>query len=269
VEKVIINIFATIIHQYTLVMKQKVYNLIILDESGSMEAIANEAVSGLNETLQSIALAQKKHQDQEHYITFLTFNSDRINTVFNRKRVESGKEMQWNKFAPDSCTPLYDAMGQSISELRKHVNRNDVVLTTIITDGLENASKEYSGKAIKKMVGSLRKKGWVFVYIGTNQDVDAVADGMGIRSRKSYEYSDEGVKRMYRSVNYCRFKMMDDISKYGRKLVEDEDYDFFESDNSQNNDTDAIDNQAKESKIARSKTAVGFLSKIRKAIIRF
>jgi hypothetical protein len=63
--------------------------------------------------------------------------------------------------------------------------------------------------------------------------------------------------------------MMDDISKYGRKLVEDEDYDFFESDNSQNNDTDAIDNQAKESKIARSKTAVGFLSKIRKAIIRF
>jgi hypothetical protein len=251
-------------------MKQKVYNLIILDESGSMEAIAEQAVSGLNETLQSIVAAQKKHQDQEHYVTFLTFNSDRINTVLNRKKVDSEKDLQWNDFAPNSCTPLYDAMGQSISELRKHISKDDVVLATIITDGLENASKEYNGKAIKKMVGSLRKKGWVFVYIGTNQDVDAVADDLGIRNRKKFDYSNKGMKKMFGSVNCCRFKLMDEISEYGRDIVMEDRYDFFETEDEENDETvDSQTSNGYHSKNGNVNELKGFFNKIRKKISVF
>ena len=54
---------------------QKIYNLIILDESGSMETIEQEAISGLNETFQTIKNAQKEHQEQRHFISFVTFNS--------------------------------------------------------------------------------------------------------------------------------------------------------------------------------------------------
>ena len=110
----------------------------------------------------------------------------------NRQAVESNKSIIWTDYIPNDCTPLFDAMGRSLNELKSHVEDEDVVLVTIITDGYENASREYNGIHIKNLVAELRAKGWVFAYIGTNQDVDAVADDMGIRSRMSYEYSDTG-----------------------------------------------------------------------------
>ena len=157
---------------------QKVFNLIILDESGSMEMIEKQAVSGLNETLQTISNAQREHAEQQHYVSFVTFNTNGIKTVMDRKEVEAGKTLKWTDYQPDACTPLFDAMGQSINELKGHVNDEDVVLVTIITDGMENASREFCGKDIKKLVSDMKEKGWVFAYIGTNKDVDAVADSM-------------------------------------------------------------------------------------------
>lgn len=178
-------------------MEQKVYNLLILDESGSMGMIKDVAVSGLNETLQTIVSAQKEHPEQKHYVTLVTFNSVRINKVMDRLPVESVTELKWNDYTPNNCTPLFDAMGQSLTELREHVAGQDVVLVTIITDGMENASKEYNGSMIKRLVAQLKEQGWVFAYIGTNQDVNAVADGMGIHSRMHYDYSLKGASDMF------------------------------------------------------------------------
>lgn len=178
-------------------MEQKVYNLLILDESGSMGMIKDVAVSGLNETLQTIVSAQKEHPEQKHYVTLVTFNSVRINKVMDRLPVESVTELKWNDYTPNNCTPLFDAMGQSLTELREHVAGQDVVLVTIITDGMENASKEYNGAMIKRLVAQLKEQGWVFAYIGTNQDVNAVADGMGIHSRMHYDYSLKGASDMF------------------------------------------------------------------------
>jgi hypothetical protein len=208
-------------------MKQKVYNLIILDESGSMQLIAEQAVSGLNETLQSIVTAQGEHEDQEHYVSFVTFNSARIRTVMDRRKVEVGKELSWTDFSPNNCTPLYDAMGQSISGLRRNICDDDVVLVTIITDGMENASKEYSGAAIKKIVSDLKEKGWLFVYIGTNQDVDAVADSMGIRSRQCFEYSDTGAQAMLCEERTRRRRFYGDLSRFGKSILEEDSYDYY------------------------------------------
>ncbi len=178
-------------------MEQKVYNLLILDESGSMGMIKDVAVSGLNETLQTIVSTQKEHPEQKHYVTLVTFNSVRINKVMDRLPVESVTELKWNDYTPNNCTPLFDAMGQSLTELREHVAGQDVVLVTIITDGMENASKEYNGAMIKRLVAQLKEQGWVFAYIGTNQDVNAVADGMGIHSRMHYDYSLKGASDMF------------------------------------------------------------------------
>ncbi len=71
---------------------QNVYNLIIIDESGSMKRIEEEAVRGLNETFQTIAAAQKEHTQQRHYISLVTFNGKRIKTVYDRKPVEELNE---------------------------------------------------------------------------------------------------------------------------------------------------------------------------------
>ena len=210
---------------------QRVFNLIILDESGSMSSIAKQAVSGLNETFQTIRNAQKEHQEQQHFISFVTFNSAKIRTVMNRQAVDSDKKLKWTAYRPDECTPLFDAMGRSLNELKGHVGEEDVVLVTIITDGYENASREYSGRDIKNLVAQLKEKGWVFAYIGTNQDVDAVADDMGIRSRMHYEYSDLGASEMFRTESRSKREFFARLHREGRNFMMEDSYDYFESNN--------------------------------------
>ena len=211
--------------------KQRVFNLIILDESGSMETIAKQAVSGLNETFQTIRNAQKEHQEQQHFITFVTFNSTRIRTVINCQAVDCDKMLKWTDYRPDECTPLFDAMGRSLNELKYHVGNEDVVLVTIITDGYENASREFDGHSIKKLVAQLKEKGWVFAYIGTNQDVDAVADDMGIRSRMNYEYSDTGAECMFNIERSSKQRFFDRLHREGRQFMMEESYDYFNPSN--------------------------------------
>ena len=210
---------------------QRVFNLIILDESGSMSSIEKQAVSGLNETFQTIRNAQKEHKEQQHFISFVTFNSAKIKTVMNRQAVSSDKKLKWTDYNPDDCTPLFDAMGRSLNELKGHVGEEDVVLVTIITDGYENASREYSGRDIKNLVAQLKEKGWVFAYIGTNQDVDAVADDMGIRSRMHYEYSDLGASEMFRTESRSKREFFARLHREGRNFMMEDSYDYFESNN--------------------------------------
>ena len=100
---------------------------------------------------------------------------------------------------------------------------------TIITDGYENDSQEYSGRDIKELVSELKGKGWVFAYIGTNQDVDAVADDMGIHSRMCYDYSPSGVECMFDEECCCKRRFFDRISSQGRSFLMEEEYDYFNS----------------------------------------
>ena len=163
-------------------MENKIYNLIILDESGSMSYIKPQAISGLNETLQTIKDAQEKYENQSHYVTLVSFNTNRIKTIYDCCPICRIQELNDNDYQPSACTPLYDAMGISLTQLKEEVKDEDNVLVTIITDGYENASCEYSGKAIAQLVEELKTKGWVFAYIGANQDVEKVASSMGIRN---------------------------------------------------------------------------------------
>ena len=211
-------------------MTQRVFNLIILDESGSMEVIKEQVVSGVNETLQTIRTAQREHPEQQHFITLVTFNSARIHKAMDRMPIDVTWDLKWNDYCPDCCTPLFDAMGDSLCELENWVKPEDVVLVTIITDGMENASQHYTGVAIKRIVLRLREKGWVFAYIGTNQDVDAVADKLGIYSRMSYDYSPTGAGCMFATERRSKKAFFDKLSCFGKSIVTDKNYDFFGDD---------------------------------------
>lgn len=212
-------------------MKQKVYNLIILDESGSMSTIQGVAVSGVNETLQTIQNAQREHPEMQQFVTLVSFNSLRIHSPFFLKEVDVEEPLNWTDYLPDGCTPLYDAIGISIQKLREVVTDEDVVLVTIITDGLENASREYSGSMIRHLVCELKEKGWVFAYIGTNHDVDAVADNLDIHSRASYDCSLKGAGEMFEMENRSRRSFYERLSSVGRCFLMEEDIDYFNQDN--------------------------------------
>lgn len=75
-------------------MKTRIFNLIILDESGSMQSIKREAISGVNETIQTIRAAQKKYEDQEHILIIVSFNSDTISTICESAKIENVSDLK-------------------------------------------------------------------------------------------------------------------------------------------------------------------------------
>ena len=119
-----------------------IHNLIVLDESGSMEVIKKEAFSGLNETFQSIRLAADRMPNMRQRVTVLLFDSDRMDFVYENTDISRVKPLDEDVYHPMAMTPLYDAIGRGVSAVRSHVENDDSVLVTIITDGYENASRE-------------------------------------------------------------------------------------------------------------------------------
>ena len=187
-------------------MKTRIFNLIIIDESGSMCSIKKEAIDSVNETIQTIRSAQKKHEGQEHYVSLVTFNDD-VKTVYDCVNVDEVKELDAETYRPDCCTALYDAMGVSLNALRRNVAGNDNVLVTIVTDGYENASREYNGRSIKALVDELKAKGWVFAYIGANQDVEKVAASMSITNTMCFDTTSEGTVAMGKKLSKARGRL--------------------------------------------------------------
>ena len=202
-------------------MKTRIFNLIIIDESGSMQSIKRAAIDSVNETIQTIRSAQKKHEEQEHYVSLVTFNDD-VKTIYECVPVDEVKELTAETYQPDCCTALYDAMGNSLNALRKKVAEDDKVLVTVVTDGYENASKEYSGKAIKALVDELKAKNWIFAYIGANQDVEAVAATISITNVMNFEATEEGAKIMGCIMDNARTRLYARISDLGCNFSADE-----------------------------------------------
>ena len=178
-------------------VKTQVYNLIILDKSGSMSSIANAAISGFNETVGGIRSAQERFKDtQEHFVSLMIFCNCEKTMVYDMVPVNEVKELTSREYRPCCCTPLYDAMGISINALYNAIKDKEdaTAVVTVITDGYENASKEYSGKAIKALVERMKnEEGWNFAYIGTNQDVEATASSLSIDHHMSFRDDEAGM----------------------------------------------------------------------------
>lgn len=178
-------------------VKTQVYNLIILDKSGSMSSIANAAISGFNETVGGIRSAQERFKDtQEHFVSLMIFCNCEKTMVYDMVPVNEVKELTSREYRPCCCTPLYDAMGISINALYNAIKDKEdaTAVVTVITDGYENASKEYSGKAIKALVERMKnEEGWNFAYIGTNQDVEATASSLSIDHHMSFHDDEVGM----------------------------------------------------------------------------
>lgn len=174
-----------------------VHNLVILDASGSMHSIRKQAVDNLNETIQTVRNAAMQYADtQEHTLTFATFNSSGIEYIYNQVNAFEAEDVPESSYNPNGCTPLHDAMGQTMTDLEMKAKEGDRVLVTIITDGYENASREYTGREIKHMCERLRAKGWLIAYIGANQDVEAVTRDLGIKHAMAFEATPAECRQM-------------------------------------------------------------------------
>lgn len=210
--------------------KHQVHNLIILDESGSMESIKEPIISGFNELVQTIKGIEKDFPEQEHFITLATFNSRGRKVIHFTEPAAKLETIDSRKYQPNSSTPLYDAMGDSITSLRQALEKQTDynVLVTILTDGEENASKEYNGDAIKKLVEEMKQSGWTFTYIGTDHNVERFATNISITNVMAFKKDLSGVRDMFQKENAAR-------TSYSRKIRDNKplDDDFYKVDDDQ------------------------------------
>ena len=182
-----------------------IYNLIILDESGSMSAIYDETLQAVNEAFSGIRRNQEEFPEQRHHVSIVTIEGTGMSGVRTRRdRVPVGEIRDFTEkdYRPGGCTPLLDAMGRSLHDLECKTGENDRVFATVITDGYENSSQEYTGKMIKALVGRLQTKGWTFAYIGANQDAVEAASELNIDNALNFDASPKGMDEM--SSRYTR-----------------------------------------------------------------
>ena len=184
---------------------KRVFNLIIVDESGSMSIIRKQAFTGMNETLQTVRLMQKKFTDQEQYVTLVTFDSEHTKWHYDNTPAARTHNLEWKDYNPCGGTPLYDAMGKAISNMNALISDNDNVLVTVITDGEENCSEEWTLKMIRRMIEKLKKHHWTFTLIGTdNLDVETMAHSFAIEEHMEFHQDVEGTKAMFARERRCR-----------------------------------------------------------------
>lgn len=174
-----------------------------------MSSIYRETLSSMNEVLSGIRKNQEDFPDQKNFVTFVTFEGKGMCGV-NRRRdrvpIERMADLTEKDYNPRGTTPLYDAIGKTLTNLEGLVHKDDRVIATVITDGYENSSEEYSGRAIKALVDRLREKGWTLAYIGANQDAVEVARDLHIDNALDFDANGEGIALMSVKLKKARTK---------------------------------------------------------------
>ena len=177
---------------------KKVYNLIIVDESGSMSIIRNEALAGLNETIETCQKMQEMHPEMEQRITLISFESGHFKVHMDNEPAMKARKLTVEDYRPNAATPLYDAIGKGIAKLNAQTEAGENVLVTIITDGEENCSQEYNLKMVKTLIEKQKAQGWTFTLIGTdNLDVEGMAGALAIDNHLEFTEDAESTKVMF------------------------------------------------------------------------
>ena len=135
--------------------------------------------------------------------------SETSQVVHDRTDISNIKELTREDYAPMGCTALLDAVGNAvkhIGNIHKYARKEDIpqkTLFVITTDGMENASTQYTQPQVKKLIEKQKEKyGWEFLFVGANIDSAETAGSMGIDPRRAVNYtaSKEGTKRLFRGV---------------------------------------------------------------------
>jgi Mg-chelatase subunit ChlD len=177
---------------------KRVHNLIIVDESGSMSIIRKQAFAGMNETLQTVRQMQSKFPEQEQHVTLITFDSNHTKIHYDNTPAAQTEDLTWEAYNPSAATPLYDAIGKGISKVDAQVEDGDNVLVTIITDGEENSSEEWTLKMVRTMIEKLKKQHWTFTLIGTDAlDVEGMAHSFAIEEHMKFHQTAAGTLAMF------------------------------------------------------------------------
>jgi len=153
----------------------------VLDRSGSMRGMERAVIGGFNRLL------EKQRRAPGRAVVSLELFDDRFDVVYDREELGRVRPLTEREYYTRGCTALLDAVGRAIRHIARKQRearaeeRPGHTLFVINTDGLENASREYSRERIREMVREEGKHGWEFLFLGANIDSYGEAGSLGIR----------------------------------------------------------------------------------------
>ena len=202
----------------------------ILDKSGSMHHLTDDTIGSFNSVIEE----QKKTETNGNvYVTTVMF-SDTHTKIHNRKNLNDISPITRKEYSPGGCTALLDAVGDTINELSnrqkccncckccecRHCKSKNKVMFVIITDGCENASKEFKKDQVKKLIEDKQTNDkWEFIFLGANIDSVSAAGNIGIDAKYARDFtaSSEGIKNACelasRSISQFRENKEIDLDK--------------------------------------------------------
>jgi len=171
--------------------------VMVVDKSGSMHSIQNDTIGGFNTFLK-----QQKEVEGEANITLVLFDTTH-NVVYQNIPIQSAAELNESTYVPGGGTALYDAFGEAMKLTKKRIKelsedeKPEKVIFAVLTDGEENSSRLVNKEGIRKYTKDKifekvnryqEKDGWVFIYLGANQDAMAVGSSMGFTANNTVSY---------------------------------------------------------------------------------
>ena len=171
----------------------------ILDRSGSMQGLEADTIGGFNSTIKA-----QRNEEGAAFVTTVLFDNE-VEILHDRIPLDQIEPMTEKQYFVRGCTALLDAIGQTISHIKsihRYAREEDVpgkTLFIITTDGMENASREFTLSTVKKMIKQETKNGWEFIFLGANIDVVSTAEDLGIERKMAarFDASSEGVDKSF------------------------------------------------------------------------
>lgn len=187
---------------------------VILDRTGSMESIRDDTIGGFNTFLKGL-----KDQTGTVTLTLAQFDSQDPYEIIHRfEQIGNISELTLKTYVPRASTPLLDALGRGINDLEKSLaelkekDQPSGVMMVVITDGRENASREFRKNQIEKMIKERTDKdNWQFVFLSADLEAinDATSIGIDKKAILHYQKSKKGTSRAWKSLSnaaedYCK-----------------------------------------------------------------
>lgn len=174
----------------------------VIDKSGSMSHVREQTIQSVN-----LFLTDQANQPGRTWVTLTTFNSNDITTLYRTKAAKD-VYLDLESYVTDYSTPLHDAIGRTLRYMEEDINalpldaHDAKKLFVIVTDGAENASKEFKLDAIKTLIQQKEASGWDFIYLGAGIDsFGAEQMGISLQNTVSSQHSTVGTQALYGSFS--------------------------------------------------------------------
>ena len=177
-------------------VKEQLNIRLVLDRSGSMSSCKEETVASINEYINEI-----QKETVEGVFTLSTFDNRSIEIPISRIPIRELTTLGDDILMPRGGTPLYDAIGIAVHDLSTFTHTgNEKKVLVIVTDGYENASREYTSDAIKQLIEEKTKEGWLILYLGADHDAFIQSRHMGFETAKTLHYSKRDSRDAFKAV---------------------------------------------------------------------